>query len=192
MADYDLSNLSILIVDDSAPMRSVLRSVLREFSVSRTLEAANGRLALDILAKSGADLVIADYQMAPVNGLELTKAIRKGIGRIDPYTPVIVISAYTEMHYIFAARDAGVNEFLAKPISANLVYSRIRSVIEHPRPFVQAKEFFGPDRRRRDLNIAGPNRRGGDGETHDGDDEARDDGERGEMQNGDGGNDAGS
>ncbi|MDP7667877.1 MAG: response regulator [Rhodospirillales bacterium] len=185
MAEYDLSNLSILIVDDSAPMRSILRSVMREFSVSRTLEAANGRQALDILEKSGADLVIADYQMAPVDGLELTKAIRMGSGRIDPYIPVIVVSAYTETHYIFAARDAGVNEFLAKPISANHVYFRIRSVIEHPRPFVQAKEFFGPDRRRRDVIIEGPNRRGDNAEAHD-------DGERGEMQNGDSGNDAGS
>ena len=119
-----------------------------------------------------------------MDGLELTKAIRKGDARIDPYIPVILVSAYTEMHNIVAARDAGVNDFLAKPISANLVYARIRSVIEHPLPFVQADEFFGPDRRRRDRAFGGVDRRGGD-------DNARDDDDRGETQNGDGGSDAG-
>ena len=189
MAEYDLSSLGVLIVDDSAPMRSILRSVLREFAVSSTIEAANGEQALGILANSGADLVISDYQMAPMNGLELTRAIRKGGGGIDPYIPVILVSAYTEMHNILAARDAGVNEFLAKPFSANLVYFRIRSVIEHPRPFVQSKEFFGPDRRRRDLHIGGPNRRGSEDEAHDGEErnEARDgDGEVGDGGDGDG------
>jgi two-component system chemotaxis response regulator CheY len=178
MTEYDLSGLSVLIVDDYAPMRTILRSVLKEFAVSRVADTADGEQALEILAKTGADLIIADYQMAPVDGLELTRAIRKGSGHIDPYIPVILVSGYTEIHYILAARNAGVNEFLAKPISANLVYSRIRSVIERPRAFVQAKEFFGPDRRRRDLAIGGADRRGGDSEGRDGD-------ERGETRNGD-------
>lgn len=185
MAEYDLSRLRILIVDDYVPIRTILRSVLREFKVSRVIEAGDGEKALDFLAKAGGiDLVITDFQMAPMDGLELTKAIRKGDARIDPYIPVILVSAYTEMHNVVAARDAGVNDFLAKPISANLVYARIRSVIEHPLPFVQADEFFGPDRRRRDRAFGGVDRRGGD-------DNARDDDDRGETQNGDGGSDAG-
>ncbi len=183
MAEYDLTQLRILIVDDYVPIRTILRSVLREFKVSRVIEAGDGEEALDFLAKAGVDLVITDFQMAPMNGLELTKAIRKGSARIDPYVPVILVSAYTEMHHIVAARDAGVNDFLAKPISATLIYARIRSVIEHPLPFVQADEFFGPDRRRRDRAFGGVDRRGGD-------DKARDDDDRGETQNGDGGNDA--
>jgi DNA-binding response OmpR family regulator len=96
--------------------------------------------------------------MFPVDGLELAETIRSGQAGVDPYLPILLIIAYTEMHTILQARDAGVNEFLAKPISAKLVYCRIRSMIEHPRPYVRAEEFFGPDRRRL-LPVTGQDRR---------------------------------
>jgi two-component system, chemotaxis family, chemotaxis protein CheY len=60
------------------------------------------------------------------------------------------------------ARDAGVTEFLAKPISAKALYNRILNVVAHPRPFIRTKTYFGPDRRRNTLNpYAGPERRSG-------------------------------
>jgi len=77
------------------------------------------------------------------------------------------------MNRVVEARDAGVHEFLAKPLSAKGLYSRIRSIIERPRPFVRAGQYFGPDRRRRDNpSYMGGERRkadtgggeGGDGE----------------------------
>jgi len=65
--------------------------------------------------------------------------------------PIIMLTGYTEMHRVTEARDAGVNEFLAKPVSAKKLYSRIVAIIEHNRNFIKIKQFFGPDRRRKAL-----------------------------------------
>jgi len=159
MSDYNLASLHVLIVDDYQPMRHIVRGILREWGILNVGEAANGREALDLVSNFSADILITDYRMFPIDGLELAKTIRSGQAGVDPYLPILLITAYTEMSTILQARDAGVNEFLAKPISAKLVYYRIRSMIEHPRPYVRAEEFFGPDRRRRSLPVMGQDRR---------------------------------
>ena len=165
MSDFDLTRLRFLVVDDYQPMRHILRGILREWGIGHVGEAADGQEALDILTSNPADIVITDFRMSPIDGLEMTKTIRSGKAGIDPYLPIILITAYTETNTIFQARDTGVNEFLAKPISAKLVYYRIRSIIEHPRPFVRVEEFFGPDRRRRTMPIPGKERRKDQQET---------------------------
>jgi two-component system chemotaxis response regulator CheY len=75
--------------------------------------------------------------------------------------PIIMISGYTEKHRVEAARDAGVTEFLAKPITAQSLYSRIAEIMERPRAFIRCDTYFGPDRRRKaiDNNYTGPWRR---------------------------------
>ncbi len=159
MSEYDLANINVLIVDDYQPIRYILRGILREFGIANVVDKANGREALEALKAFPADVLITDYSMFPIDGLELAETIRSGEAGVDPYLPIILITAYTEMDIILRARDAGVNEFLAKPISAKLVYYRLRSIIENPRPFVRAEEFFGPDRRRRVLPVPGQERR---------------------------------
>ena len=75
-------------------------------------------------------------------------------------TPLVLMSGHTEQWRVNMARDAGVNEFLAKPISAKTLYDRILAVIEKPRPFVRTKNYFGPCRRRvNSRDYAGPERR---------------------------------
>jgi two-component system chemotaxis response regulator CheY len=74
--------------------------------------------------------------------------------------PIIMITGHTEKNRVTAARDSGITEFLAKPISAKALYQRIVNVIAHPRPFIKTKTYFGPDRRRNtNPNYAGPERR---------------------------------
>ena len=165
MSDYDLASLHVMIVDDYQPMRHILRGILREWGILKVGEAAHGREALETLKNFPADILITDYRMFPIDGLELAKAVRSGEAGCDPYVPILLVTAFTEMKTILQARDAGVNEFLAKPISAKLVYYRIRSMIENPRPYVRAEEFFGPDRRRRSLPITGEDRRDVEQET---------------------------
>ena len=161
MSDYDLSSLHVLIADDYEPMRTILRGILRELGIKAVAEASSGAAALEKLKESGIDLVIMDYCMTPTDGIDFTRRIRKGIKGVDPFIPIILVTAYTEIKNILDARDAGVTEFLAKPISAKLVYYRIRSVIENPRPYVHSEIYVGPDRRRRRLTVNGPERRGG-------------------------------
>jgi DNA-binding response OmpR family regulator len=78
----------------------------------------------------------------------------------NPYVPIIMLSGHSERKRIVTARDAGVTEFLAKPISAKALYERILSVVASPRPFIKTQTYFGPDRRRTiNANYVGPERR---------------------------------
>ncbi len=159
MADLDLSDLRILIVDDYPPMRAILRVMLKALGVRDIGEAGDGLAALDEMQEFRADIVIADYRMIPMDGVELTHRIRGGEVGVDPFTPVVMVSGHSDKSRICEARDAGVTEFLVKPISATLLYYRVRAVIEYPRPFILSGDFFGPDRRRRAMAFEGPDRR---------------------------------
>jgi response regulator RpfG family c-di-GMP phosphodiesterase len=78
----------------------------------------------------------------------------------NPFIPIIMVSGYSSKECVNAARDAGVTEFLAKPVSSKAILSRLVAVIESPRPFVRTKTYFGPCRRRRiDPFYKGPERR---------------------------------
>jgi DNA-binding response OmpR family regulator len=73
-----------------------------------------------------------------------------------------MLTGHSERKRVLAARDAGVTEFLAKPISANSLYHRIANVVANPRPFIKTETYFGPDRRRGvTQNYSGPERRKG-------------------------------
>jgi len=101
--------------------------------------------------------------MRPVGGVEMTRRIRSGEEAIDPFLPVILVSGHAEIVEIMAARDAGANEYLAKPLSAKILDLRLNAVIKHPRPFVRSDNFFGPDRRRH----AKESFKGGERRSHD-------------------------
>jgi two-component system chemotaxis response regulator CheY len=85
--------------------------------------------------------------------------IRKEKQSKNPFVPIIVVSANTEVRHILTARDAGMTEFLAKPISTGLIYARICLIIERQRLFIRCNGFFGSDRRRRSLELKGQDRR---------------------------------
>lgn len=159
MENYNLENLKTLILDDHAPMRHILLSLLRELGINRLHQSGNAEEALRNLQEIDPDLIITDALMEPMDGLEFTRKIREGDAGVDPFVPIIMISGQAEMKYIIKARDSGITEFLAKPISARSVYKRICSVISSPRPFVRVEDFFGPDRRRHPVVISGDERR---------------------------------
>ena len=78
----------------------------------------------------------------------------------NPFVPIIMLTGHTHVDRVLQARDAGVTEFLAKPISINAILSRLVAIVDHPRPFVRTKSYFGPCRRRRDDHqYQGPERR---------------------------------
>jgi DNA-binding response OmpR family regulator len=86
--------------------------------------------------------------------------IRTSTASPNPFVPIIMLTGYTSLERVRQARDAGINEFLAKPVSVKAILSRLTSVIEHPRSFVRTKMYFGPCRRRRaNAEYQGPERR---------------------------------
>jgi len=163
MSDYNLSRLNFLIVDDNKHMRALVKSILHALGVKNVLEASDGADAFKELRHFPADVIICDWNMSPLDGLDFVRMVRTGSDSPNPFVPIIMLTGHTEMNRVMEARDSGVHEFLAKPISAKKLYSRIRSIIENPRPFVRAGLYFGPDRRRKtNPNYNGPERRKAD------------------------------
>src|SRR5450432_3857545 len=86
--------------------------------------------------------------------------IRQPGANANPFVPIIMLTGRTQRKNIVKARDAGITEFLAKPFSAKSLYERILNIVVNPRPFIKAKQYFGPDRRRsKGTNYTGPERR---------------------------------
>lgn len=160
---YDLSSLSLLLVDDSLHMRRIIRMLLHGLGVRGVIEAEDGAAALELFTQVGPDLIITDWVMPVFDGIELTRSVRNQKSSINPYCPIIMVSGFGERSRVIQARDAGVNEFLVKPISAKDLYLRIESCVGDPRPFVKTQTFFGPDRRRfKHPNYIGKRKRSDD------------------------------
>ena len=160
MSGSALENLKVLIVEDNQHMRSLLRSLLNSVGIREIAEANNGGTALTVLREKKCDLVLSDLAMKPMDGLAFSRAVRTAENSPNPFIPIIMITGHTEKHQVEAARDAGITEFLVKPITAHSLFSRIAEIVERPRAFVRCETYFGPDRRRRNVeNYAGPWRR---------------------------------
>jgi CheY-like chemotaxis protein len=163
MDNYDISELDILVVDDNASMLRMLCGMLRALGASNVREAANGADAFEMNRGQEANLIICDWNMKPVNGIQLTQMLRNDTDTPNPYVPVILVTGFTDRERVMSARDSGIHEFLAKPASARSLYARICQTIECPRPFIRTPDYFGPDRRRRpDPSYDGSERRAAD------------------------------
>lgn len=160
MSGYRFDRLKILVVDDNAHMRKLVVTILQAFGVIQIYEAESGERAWSILRESNPDVLVLDWMMEGMSGLDLVKMIRTDPQTPNPFVPVIMLSGHTHIDRVRQARDAGINEFIAKPVSVKTMMNRLLAVIENPRPFVRTKSYFGPCRRRRgDAEYRGPERR---------------------------------
>lgn len=148
MTGYDFSDISVLIADDAEPVRDAVVRILETLKVGTILQAADGRVGLEVFIKHRPDIVLADCNMAPVDGLALTKFIRTILDDEQRKVPIILTSGYAAKDYAGKARDAGATEFLAKPFSADDLASRLEYVRLKPRKFIEFEGYTGPDRRR--------------------------------------------
>ena len=162
MVRIDFNRLRFLVIDDNPHMRRIVRTLLLGLGTRDVFEADDGATGLDAFTHNVPDIVLIDWSMPVFDGLELTRMIRETEGTSNPFVPIIMITGHSEKTRVTAARDAGITEFLAKPISAKALYHRIVSVVAHPRPFIKTSAYFGPDRRRNtNPNYSGPERRRG-------------------------------
>jgi len=151
VTDY-LRDISIMVVEDQEFSAGLLKKMLRVLGASDVHIFENGEDAWEYFKNNTVDLVITDWQMGPINGIKLTQLIRKSPESPNTFVPIIMVTAFREREHVFKARDAGVTEYVIKPVSPKGLFSRIEAVIERPRRFVRVGEFFGPDRRRRASN----------------------------------------
>jgi len=160
---YNFSAMSVLIVEDNAFARKLVRDICRTFRFGEILVVESTEEALATIKTKRVDFIISDWDLGPaakMDGLELTRHIRRDPSGLDPYVPIIMLTAHADLTHVTRARDAGVTEFLAKPISPVLLLARLTHIIDHPRPFIRHGDYFGPDRRRRVAPFDGVERRG--------------------------------
>lgn len=155
-----MKELTVLVVEDSAPMMEVMVTILSRFGFGRILTAQDGEQGFSLFQRYKPDLIITDWHMDPLDGLEMTRWIRRNKYSVNRTIPIILMTGFTEHTRIANARDLGVTEILVKPFKAEDLARRIMHVIDVPRDFVETQQFFGPDRRRRrDDSYDGSNRR---------------------------------
>jgi two-component system, chemotaxis family, chemotaxis protein CheY len=155
-----LSSLHVLVIDDNPHMRAIVVAILRGAGFTRVKEANDGAQALEEMRAGIPDIIVCDLNMNPIDGLEFTKMLRTSSDSPGHFIPVIMMTGHTERSKVTAARDAGVNELVAKPISAKTLLERIVAVVDRPRPFVKSAFYSGPCRRRgTPSDYAGPRRR---------------------------------
>jgi CheY-like chemotaxis protein len=160
VAGATFEHLTALVVEDNAHMRTLLRALLNALGVNAVHEAGDGGEALAVLERAEPDFVLTDLTMKPIDGIAFTLDVRNSPRSPNPFVPIIMVTGHTERARVLAARDAGVTEFLAKPITARNLFLRIAAIVERPRPFVRSPLYFGPDRRRHnDAFFNGPWRR---------------------------------
>ncbi len=160
MSGYRFDRLKVLVVDDNAHMRKLVTTIMQAFCVLHIFEADCGQKAWTSLRETNPDVLVLDWVMEGMSGIELVQKIRTDPQTPNPFVPVIMLTGHTHIDQVRQARDAGANEFIAKPVSVKTMMSRLVSVIEHPRPFVRTSVYFGPCRRRRGVDeYRGPERR---------------------------------
>jgi two-component system, chemotaxis family, chemotaxis protein CheY len=156
-----LRSLKVLIVDDNAFMRKIVRDLLSTTGLRRTAEASDGLTALEAIRSSAPDLVILDWDMPFLNGFEFVRIVRTP--GVFPYSdlPIIMLTGYGERELVVEATRLGVNEFLIKPVSANALLGRIAAVVIKPRPMVLIDGCYRPEPRRgRSETVPHPSERG--------------------------------
>lgn len=160
-AAKELRDVRVLLVDDDHRIANLVRSVLLGLGFQHVHVVHDGQAGIEYIKANQLDLIICDWQMEPVSGLDLVQYLRREDTTHNRVVPVIMLSGNSERPMVESARDAGVTEYVVKPFTARSLCNRIMTVIDHPRSFIIAPEFAGHNRRRKHVAHEGE-RRGGD------------------------------
>jgi two-component system, chemotaxis family, chemotaxis protein CheY len=154
-----LRDVSLLIVDESIIIRNVIKWALKSSDAGAIRDAADGAGALRVLEGFSPDVILVNWRTQPVDGLAFVRRVRNSETGAHAFARIVMLSKCRRYRQVLAARDAGVDEFLVKPLSRAGLLAGIRAVIDNPRPFSRTDGYFGPDRRRKQIAHDGPERR---------------------------------
>ena len=164
-----LAQLDVLVIDDDPHSLAIVKAILRGLGVGKVRPVADAGSAFRAMRDARPDIVFVDWLMNPLDGLDFVRLLRKGEDSPDPKVPVVMLTGHSQAHRVKEARDAGVTEFLVKPVSVRDIAAKLELVIRHPRSFIRTTKYVGPDRRRRlrphdgaDRRNAGAGEAGGD------------------------------
>ena len=146
--EFQIQQLCVLVIDDNAFMRKMVRSLLANIGVKKVYEAPDGIAGLDMIRAMSPDVVILDWEMPLLNGPELVRIVRSSGVFPLPDIPIIMLTSHGERKRIVEAVRIGVNEFLCKPVSAKALTDRFISILAKPRASVHVGEYYGPEPRK--------------------------------------------
>ena len=119
-------NMNVLIVDDFATMRRILRNILKQIGFMNISEAEDGKTALTELKKKKFDLILCDWNMPEMSGLELLNTMKSDNGFKD--IPFVMVTAEAQKDNILEAIKAGVNSYVVKPFTAETIEVKLKKV----------------------------------------------------------------
>ena len=143
-----LQGLNILIADGNAYMRRLTRTMLMNLGAKSVKEAADGLAALETIREDDPDVVLLDWDMPVLNGMEVMRIVRSPGVFPRPNIPIIMLTERAHHSAVTAAMRAGVHEFLIKPTSPKALRERLMSIVFKPRPMMQLGELYVPKPRR--------------------------------------------
>jgi len=114
--------MKVLIVDDSKTMRTIIKGALSKNDITDTLEAENGKEAVSLVMSEDPNLVLMDWNMPEMSGLDAVKAIRASGNK----SPIIMVTTEAEKHRIVEAVQAGINDYLVKPFTPDALLEKTK------------------------------------------------------------------
>lgn len=145
----DFETKKILLVDDDVYLGMIIKTVLDILDVGSITFVKSVKEGVKLFSQKSFDCVFVDCLKQDGEGFRLLEAIRGGRDEEKKRTPVILCTAFTEQGNIFRARDLGVTEILAKPVSPEQILEKLMSALFKERDFIRVEGYIGPDRRRR-------------------------------------------
>ncbi|MCW1969131.1 MAG: response regulator [Anaerolineae bacterium] len=121
--------MPILIVDDYKTMVRIIRNLLKQIGFDNVDEASDGSSALQRLREKSYGLIIADWNMEPMDGLQLLKEVRADAK--FKHIPFIMVTAESKTENVIAAKEAGVSNYIVKPFNADTLKQKMISVFGH-------------------------------------------------------------
>ncbi len=148
-----LQGLNILVVDGNAYMRKVTRMMLMNLGAKSVIEAADGLAALEQIRNVDPDVMLLDWDMPLLNGMEVVRIVRSPGVFPRPNLPIIMLTSHAHRSSVVQALHAGINEFLVKPTSAKALRDRLSSIVINPRPMVQLGDAYVPQPRKMSTGL---------------------------------------
>jgi two-component system chemotaxis response regulator CheY len=119
-------NMKILVVDDFSTMRRIVKNILRQLNFVNIIEADDGSTALEVLQREKIDLVVSDWNMPKMTGLELLKAVRADDAL--KHIPFLMVTAEAQQENIIEAVKSGVSNYIVKPFTAETLSQKINQI----------------------------------------------------------------
>jgi DNA-binding response OmpR family regulator len=150
-ACINLSGMTTLLADSDHFTRGITSQIMRGFGAEPCMLVDTGEEATQCLLRDRYDLCIVEAKLPDMFCGELIRWVRRLKDGPVRFLPILVLSSYTQLRYVAAARDAGANLVARKPISPQFLFDRITWIACAHRPYIEAGQYIGPDRRFKEV-----------------------------------------